>query len=473
MSARVLVVDDIAVNLRLLEAKLTAEYYEVITASDGYRALEMVATQAPDIVLLDVMMPGLNGFEVCRKIKETAETTQIPVVMVTALGDVRDRVRGLEAGADDFLTKPLQDVALFARIKSLVRLKRACDEFRMRETLSVQLGGEEQVAIDDQHPSNILLVQDTPRMTCRVTQALAPIGHRLVQANSLAAATVKAQQEDFSLFLVADRVGGEDALYFCAQLRANPKTRHAAILLMIGEGETRRLAKALELGVSDYVVCPIDRDEMIARTRTQIRRKRYEDRLRDNYQRSLAAALVDSLTGLYNRRYLEAHYQAVSTRAMAAGKPLSILMLDIDQFKGINDSYGHAAGDEILIGLADRITGCMRGFDITVRLGGDEFIVMLVDTTESIAIAAARRLCRQVADQPFRIGVDPFEVALTVSIGVATLPNGQGTLDDALRDADKALYMAKAAGRNCIKPDSRVETDENERVNLKVVNSAN
>ena len=118
MSARVLVVDDIAANVRLLEAKLLVEYYEVLTANDGATALEIVAEAMPDIVLLDVMMPGMDGFEVCQKIKENPLTAHIPVVMVTALSEVSDRVKGLEAGADDFLTKPLNDLALFARIRS-------------------------------------------------------------------------------------------------------------------------------------------------------------------------------------------------------------------------------------------------------------------------------------------------------------------------------------------------------------------
>src|SRR6516225_9372850 len=143
MSARVLVVDDILANVKLLEAKLTSEYFEVMTATDGAAALALVLSAAPDIVLLDVMMPGMDGFEVCRRIKADPRTTHIPIIMVTALSDVQDRVRGLEAGADDFLTKPVNDLALFARVRSLARLKMLTDEWRLRAATGEQLGALE------------------------------------------------------------------------------------------------------------------------------------------------------------------------------------------------------------------------------------------------------------------------------------------------------------------------------------------
>src|SRR5438270_9832739 len=133
MTARVLVVDDMPVNVRLLEAKLSSEYFHVLSATSGAEALDKVRQELPDIVLLDVMMPGMDGFEVCRRMKRDPACAHIPVVMVTALDQPADRLAGLHAGADDFLTKPVDDVSMFARVRSLVRMKCMIEEFRVLE----------------------------------------------------------------------------------------------------------------------------------------------------------------------------------------------------------------------------------------------------------------------------------------------------------------------------------------------------
>ena len=303
MPARILVVDDIAINVRLLEAKLLGEYYDVVAASDGPTALKLAGEQAPDLVLLDVMMPGLDGFEVCRRLKADPETAHIPVVMVTALDDTANRVRGLEAGADDLLTKPINDVALFARIRSLVRLKRAGDEWRSREATFLNLGVASTPGSghDDADGDDVLLVMDDDDLSQRLAEELPQQSHRVVTARSVDQAAAAARDASFDLILVDDDLHGEDALRLCSRLRQEEGTRYTPIVLVVHGDEHDRLAKALELGVNDYLVRPVDRDEMLARVRSQIRQKRYDDDLRDNYRRSLTAALTDSLTGLNNR----------------------------------------------------------------------------------------------------------------------------------------------------------------------------
>lgn len=451
MTARVLVVDDIAVNVRLLEAKLTAEYYDVLSASNGPEALKAVSANLPDIILLDVMMQGMDGFEVCKRLKSDPATAHIPVVMVTALSETRDRVHGLDVGADDFLTKPVNDLALFARIKSLVRLKRATDEWRTRAATLVDDAANRSFTDMDFDPKqcSILLVDD-PKTSARVAATLKERGYEVDAADALARALEMAQGHDYHVILTNDTVGGEDALRFCSQLRAHEKTRNTPILLGVAPGDNAKIAKALELGVNDYVLRPVDSDELFARVRTQVRQKLLDDRLRATYAQNLTAAVTDSLTGLNNRHYLESHFVAVSRRLESAKKPISLLVLDLDKFKSVNDTHGHMVGDEVLKGLARRILGNLRTMDTAVRYGGEEFLVLMPEATLAEATAAAERLRRAVADQPFDATVPAGKLTATVSIGVASTTAGTSGLHEVVKAADGALYEAKAAGRNCV-----------------------
>ena len=351
MTARVLVVDDLKPNVKLLEAKLTAEYFEVITASDGPSALDAVEEHQPDIILLDVMMPGMDGFEVCRRIKENPRTMHIPVVMVTALSDSTDRVRGLESGADDFLTKPVNDTAMFARVRSLVRLKMMTDEWRLREQTSGQLGvirNEEPLSTVDASHARVLVIEDSKVDSAKIVDTLSQDEDAVTAVSTLEEAEQQLIDNRYELVVINLRLRNEDALRFCSHMRAKDHTRSTPILMVAEEDDTDRLAKGLDLGINDYLIKPIDRNELLARSRTQIRRQRYQDRLRDNYERSLAMALTDSLTGLYNRRYVTAHLDGMIEQHARSGKPLSLLIFDIDFFKTVNDTYGHAAGDEVL-----------------------------------------------------------------------------------------------------------------------------
>ena len=451
MPARVLVVDDLLPNVKLLEARLTSEYFNVVTAFSGPEALAAVEQSPPDIVLLDVMMPGMDGFEVCRRLKADAKTRHIPIVMVTALSDAQDRVRGLEAGADDFLTKPVNDVALYARIRSLVRLKMLSDEWRLRQNTSEQFGMDPDQAGDaseDHRGAKILAIEDSSLFAERLEQALKVDDHRIEIAGDPERAMERATASEHDLIVASLVLRSGDGLRICAQLRSHVATRNVPILVIVDEGDHERLAKALDLGVNDYLVRPIDRNELVARCRTQIRRKRFQERLRENYERNISLALTDSLTGLHNRRYLGMHLAALAERAAKSGKPLATLMVDIDRFKLVNDTYGHAVGDEVLRAVANRLSQHLRGFDTVARWGGEEFVIVMPETDGAVAASVADRLRRKVAGARVAVSAPVAELAVTVSIGVAATGPGVGSPEDLLRAADGALYEAKRTGRN-------------------------
>lgn len=450
MSARVLVVDDIPANVKLLEAKLSAEYFDVLTALNGPDAIAICERGDADIVLLDVMMPGMNGFDVCRRLKSEATTAHIPVVIVTALDQPADRLTGLDAGADDFLTKPLDDAALFARVRSLSRLKAMTDELRGRALASRRLGITDPLAAAVQETGlngRILLVEDRPNARERLREVLSNF-HSVETETDPHQALLRVGEEQFDAVLVSLDLAEHDGLRLCSQLRSLERTRDLSVLLMAEAEDRSRILRGLEIGAHDFLLRPIDRNELLARVRTQVRRKRFTDRLRESVQSSMEMAVMDQLTGLYNRRFLDNRLTTMFNESALRARSLSALVLDIDRFKSVNDTWGHDAGDDVLREFADRVRACTRGIDVVARLGGEEVAVVLPDTTLDAAYAVAERIRERVEAEPFPIQNHTRGISVTVSIGVASRRAGDTSPAEIVKRADDALYRAKAAGRN-------------------------
>ncbi|HXX09749.1 MAG TPA: PleD family two-component system response regulator [Pseudolabrys sp.] len=456
MTARILVVDDVPANVKLLEARLSAEYFDVVTAYNGADALAICERGECDIVLLDVMMPDLDGFEVCSKLKSNPLTHHIPVVMVTALDQPADRVRGLEAGADDFLTKPVADVALLSRVRSLARLKMVTDELRMRAMTSKEIGiqsPEREAVLETGRKGRILVVDDRASSYERIVSTLSA-EHTVEVETSPSDAVFQAAEGNYDLVIVSLNFHDFDGLRLCSQIRSLERTRTLPILAIAEADNNVRLARGLEIGVNDYLVRPIDPNELLARVRTQIKKKRYTERLRDNVQMSIELAITDGLTGLFNRRYMETHLGTLVDQAAARGKPITVLVLDIDYFKSINDSHGHDAGDDVLREFALRIRKAIRNIDLACRYGGEEFVIVMPETDMAVATIVAERLRRRVASEPFGIQQGARHLEVTISIGIAGLSGVTDNAATILKRADQALYRAKRDGRNRVVPDA-------------------
>ncbi|MEI7600230.1 MAG: PleD family two-component system response regulator [Aestuariivirga sp.] len=451
MTARVLVVDDILANVRLLEAKLAAEYFEVVTAMNGADAMEAVQRTRPDIVLLDVMMPGIDGIEVCRRIKQNPATQHIPVVMVTALDQPEDRIRGLEAGADDFLTKPVNDVALFCRVKGLVRLKMLTDELRARTGVD-PLGLSTNEPAIETASGRVLVLDNRLAPAERIRNLLTPKHEvTLVADPQQAFEAFGAAQGSFELIIVNLDLDGIDGLRICSQLKSVETTRQTPILILVDPEDHQRLLRALDMGVNDYLIRPIDRQELLARVATQVRRHRYTEQLRLTVRASMEMAVTDALTGLYNRRYLETQLNHLIEQSVDRGKLLSLLTLDIDFFKSVNDTYGHDAGDRVLQEVAGRIRGSVRSVDLACRTGGEEFVVVLPGADLAIAEKVGERIRKAIAAKPFLLGPGSH-LTVTASLGVSSLATAQDSVEELLKRADRALYRAKREGRNRVVP---------------------
>lgn len=448
MTARILVVDDIPTNVKLLEARLSAEYFDVLCADNGAKALAICNSEQVDIVLLDIMMPDMDGFEVCERLKANPSTEHIPVVMVTALDQPADRVRGLKAGADDFLTKPVNDLQLISRVKSLVRLKTMSDELRTRALTAKTIGVGDPLSenVQIEQPGRVLLIDGRASSQERIIKALKPVAE-VFALTEPGEALFEAAENDYEMVIVNSNFDNFDPLRLCSQLRSLERTRFLPLLLVTEQGDEAMIVRALELGVNDYIVRPVDPNELVARTLTQIKRKRFNNRLRENLDQTMELAVIDALTGLNNRRYLDNHLKILFNRAATRERPLSVCLTDIDRFKQVNDTYGHDAGDEVLREFASRLRSTVRGADLACRYGGEEFVVVMPDTPVEMAASVAERLRSIIEDRPFVLR-SGRELHLTASLGIATNTSSIETPEQLMRQADLAMYEAKSAGRN-------------------------
>ena len=445
-----LVVDDNSTNRRLMQATLEAKYYTVMLAANGPEALAAALNFSPQVILLDIMMPGMDGFEVCRRLKSDDRTRHIPVVMLTALNDAEDRVRGLNAGADDFLSKPVAEVDLTARLDTLTRYYEVANELRQRSAPGageLNLTTAEQEVLD--RPGGVLIIDGDRRNAERVAKPLREAGHDAVVWDKNLNADI-----DFNgglgLVIVSLSDQQHDALRLVAQLRSLYFDKYIAILVSFVQGDEKIAFDALKLGANDLVMEPMNPPELLARVSTQLRRARYLDVLRQRVDRNVELSMIDQLTGLYNRRFMSEQLQRQMRRAHSAKQPLSVVALDIDHFKQVNDRFGHAAGDRILQELANRLRVNIRPSDVPCRPGGEEFIVIMPATDPAQASRGAERLRRAVGGEPFFASEEEPELTITISVGVATRLDTEMASEDLLRRADEALYRAKAAGRNCV-----------------------
>lgn len=455
MSGRILIVDDVPTNRIILKAKLTQAYFEVIATDDAMSAVELIRKEQPDLVLLDVMMPGKSGYELCSELKSDPELAHLPVIMITALESSQERIRGLEAGADDFLTKPFDDRTLIARVRNLMRVKIMFDEMRLRDRTSRELGLQDFL---DGHVEEaeaggrvLLAASDANESTYWSDIISAHLDVEIFEADGENSSMQFATKDAPDIFIVHQHLSdGTEGLRLVSGLRSNRETRQSAIIFVADEGDVETSAAALDLGASDYIQYPFDPNELLVRIKSQLRRKRYSDRLRSNVIDGLKMAVIDPLTGLYNRRYAEQHMQTIAKRAVDEGSEFAVLMMDLDAFKAVNDLYGHRAGDLVLAEFARRLQENVRGIDLTARLGGEEFCIVMPDTDTRQAAYVAERLRETMESRAFVIQEARDPIHVTVSIGVASSYIDTDP-EIVLEQADRALYLAKSGGRNLVK----------------------
>ncbi|GAB5445261.1 diguanylate cyclase [Gymnodinialimonas sp.] len=453
MAGRILVVDDVATNRIVMKVKLTSACYSVDQAENGAEALKAARDTKPDLILLDVMMPDMSGLDVCRALKADPETADIPIVLITALSDRDAKMDGLEAGADDFLTKPVEEVTLLARVRSLLRASDSVRELRARDD-TVAAYGFAEAALGFQgksRPGRIALVAPGPRGAVLWKAAIDDRigGDVQIIPRETALTQVAGTGEVPDVFVISvDLAQRNEGLRLLSDLRSRPGTRHSATVMILPEGDSERAAIALDLGANDVLHDPFDAQELAIRISAQLDRKRQSDRMRAGVRAGLEAAITDPLTGLYNRRFALHRMEQIMARP---GPDPAVMMIDLDFFKEVNDTYGHAAGDAVLQQVAVRLRGQLQANDLLARIGGEEFLVVLSGADARDAKECAERLRSAIGSTSYDLGGDTFPVRVTASVGLA-LPGSRAdsaaTPEALIHKADTALYGAKSHGRD-------------------------
>ena len=459
MAGSILIVDDVATNRIALKAMLSAARYETCQAASGEETITVAIEQKPELILLDIELPDIDGISVITRLREMAATRYIPIIAITPSDTPEQRLELLQSGANDILSKPFNELVMLARLRSLMREYAIDREFLRRETACNELGFAEAQS-DFRPPARIAVIAARPDSALRSKRALArelPGDQIKILSREETLARPGAECAADIFLIEAGLAQRGDGLRLMSELRSRPETSNAAIVICTRADARETQATALDLGAND--LAPIDLScrfaarETALRVTAQLCRKCRLARQRDALDEGLRLAVVDPLTGLHNRRYALTHLARLQEHARNTQRPFAILILDLDRFKSVNDTYGHTAGDEVLIDVSNRLRSNLRSIDLIARLGGEEFLIAIPDTTLAEARSAAERLRRVIDGTPIPLG-NRRKIWVSISIGLALGGTTATTAQDLIDRADTALMRAKTTGRNQVMIDA-------------------
>ncbi len=461
MLGKILIVDAIATNRIVLKVKLASAFYEVLQAGDQAEAILLAQSEAPDLIICAMSLPDGSAVALFNVLRTEPLTRDIPVIALSEKADHLARVAALEGGVHDVISRPCDDAWLLGRVRSLIRAQNTSAEWRVREETSAALGMAEP-RTDFVHPTRILMVSAESSRVQHWRQQLTPLMRGRIELSRGRDLLQDIQDggvpDAIVLISSADPVEKGAVLRMISTLRANAQTRHAALMVIQANPDGPLAAQALDLGADDAMMNGFEAAELSVRLKTLVKRKRLDAQLRDTYRSGVKAAVVDPLTGLYNRRYAIPQLTRIAAHAQRNGHPFAVMVADLDHFKRINDIYGHASGDAVLVEVAKRLRTTMRPNDLVARIGGEEFLIVLPATTPEEARDVAIRICNDIGALPFDVPGDTLPIPVTISIGMAigcAPQDGPQKLEcshsDLLDQADKALYAAKTRGRNRVK----------------------
>jgi len=450
---KILIVDDVPENVKLLAACLANEEYEISKAYSGEECLEKVQHTPPDLILLDIMMPGIDGYEVTKKLKNDPEKKHIPIILVTALDGSDDKAKGIEAGADEYLTKPVNMTELLARVKSMLRLGQYREQLAIRKVSEQPFGGKmqtEQPLEEVTWSQRVLLVEDDEKDAKLIQNVLEAETYDLIHVSTGEEAISIALNQKIDLILLDIFLPGIDGFEVCTRIKDIKETNDIQVVIITCMDDLESKIRGVELGADDYLIKPINKKEIKARVKSLLRKKAYIDKLHSHYDMAMNSAVNDGLTGLYNHIYFKHFLDLEVKKSHRQGYPVALIMLDIDNFKKYNDELGHITGDVILRELAEIIKENVREIDLPARYGGEEFALVLPYAGKDGALSVSTRIMKAISSHEFLHEPTSSIEKLTVSIGIACCPEDSYTEEDLIQKADAMLYQAKKQGKNQI-----------------------
>ncbi len=451
MSGRILVVDDVATNRIVLKVKLSASQYDILQCADFAEAETCLERSTPDMIVIDQSVCDWASVAFCKFVRSDPGRASLPILILAAVCTTEVKNGLLSIGVDEVLIKPINETLLLARIRSLLRAKSATAELSLRDDTKRALGLAESKA-PFVKPSLVGILSKDPKIANRWAEAL--IGQKglfcsILDSQRVFSAQSTARAPDVYL-IEGCRAESAVTLRLLSEIRSRPETRLASILLVVPDNDPELAAMALDLGADDLLFEGFSDQELTIRLTSQVERKRHQDRLRSDLRDGIAAAVTDPLTGLYNRRYALPHLERLAERSRRSKRQLAVMVVDVDHFKSVNDTFGHEIGDLVLQEVAERLKSNLRSVDLIARIGGEEFLVVLPDVDKDQAAAAAERLRKSVNAEPFIL--ENRSTVVTVSIGMAlsSLEESQTEPTELIRRADEALYHSKSSGRNMV-----------------------
>ncbi|MFC4670096.1 diguanylate cyclase [Seohaeicola nanhaiensis] len=456
MQATVLIVDGIVTNRIMLKVQLSAAYYHVVQAECMEGIVELVQRTQPDLIVAAMTLPDGGAIELRERLAADPVLALIPILAIAVQNDGAARMRALAAGLDDVLNQPVDDRLLQARIRSLLRMRSTVEQFRLSGSGNgpTPLGFSEAGA-QFAPPARVVLLAggaDLARQWADQLPSRQGLRFATVGSGDIAR-LIDAPLTD--AFVIRVGPGGNlRGLDLIAYLRARTTTCNAVIIAVTEPKDDATAAEALDRGATDVLSDGFNAQELSLRLATHLNRKAIADHMRASVRDGLREAVIDPMTGLYNRRYALPWLTRTARRAAELRRSFAVMLADLDHFKRVNDRHGHPTGDAVLVETARRLGLVLRPQDMLARIGGEEFMMVLPDIDQGEATAIAGRMCREINSRPFRPSGD-MRLDVTISIGVVMGQPGKTSqaaveADVLIAQADQALYAAKGAGRNKI-----------------------